>query len=184
MISKSDVQLQFSGQYPLNLHKLPVCPTAEQTNMQQCSECTRLECAAYFLTNRLPSQLHLFRSNMAAASLSLPGAPGFSLGFDDYSLYSNLSDDDLMQLAIERSLSDAHTAGSTPVVQNRANPPARQLNPPLPARQPNPPVAPQLCSHNPPGDVLTSYVSLPMKKNLSNTGIPYFLSLVAHSFSL
>ncbi|XP_046877797.1 ankyrin repeat and SOCS box protein 2-like isoform X1 [Hypomesus transpacificus] len=96
---------------------------------------------------------------MAAASVSMPGAPGLSLGFDDYSLYSNLSDDDLMQLAIERSLSDAHTAGSTlelnitPMVQNRTNPPARPLNPAL---QPNPPMAPQLCSHNPPANVLNS----------------------------
>ena len=145
--------------------------------MQQCSKCTRLECETYLLTYRLPSQLHHFRSIMAAASVSMPGAPGLSLGFDDYSLYSNLSDDDLMQLAIERSLSDAHTAGSTlelnitPMVQNRTNPPARPLNPAL---QPNPPMAPQLCSHNPPANVLNSYVSLPMKKNRSNTDILYF----------
>ncbi|KAM9840306.1 ankyrin repeat and SOCS box protein 2 [Aulostomus maculatus] len=30
------------------------------------------------------------------------------MGFEDYSLYSNLSDDELLQLAIERSLTDAH----------------------------------------------------------------------------
>ncbi|CAB1340068.1 unnamed protein product [Coregonus sp. 'balchen'] len=87
-------------------------------------------------------------SNMAVASVSIPGStPGPTLGFDDYSLYSNLSDDELIQLAIERSLSDAHNAASrgeasnTPTalgrrtVQHRANPPPTRPNPPNPPRQ-------------------------------------------------
>ncbi|KAK6297566.1 hypothetical protein J4Q44_G00321490 [Coregonus suidteri] len=85
---------------------------------------------------------------MAVASVSIPGStPGPTLGFDDYSLYSNLSDDELIQLAIERSLSDAHNAASrgeasnTPTalgrrtVQHRANPPPTRPNPPNPPRQ-------------------------------------------------
>lgn len=90
----------------------------------------------------------LSRSNMAVESKSMPGSTiGPTLGFDDYSLYSNLSDDELMQLAIERSLSETHDAtapgeaSNTPTalgrrtVQYRANPPPTRLNPPNPPRQ-------------------------------------------------
>ncbi|CAB1343058.1 unnamed protein product, partial [Coregonus sp. 'balchen'] len=53
----------------------------------------------------------VYRSNMAVASMAMPGpTAGPMLGFDDYSLYSNLSDDELMQLAIERSLCETHNA--------------------------------------------------------------------------
>ncbi|KAF7231140.1 ankyrin repeat and SOCS box protein 2 [Nothobranchius furzeri] len=41
---------------------------------------------------------------MAAARISHPSSA--AAGFEDYSLYSNLSDDELLQLAIERSLTD------------------------------------------------------------------------------
>ncbi|XP_055741266.1 ankyrin repeat and SOCS box protein 2-like [Salvelinus fontinalis] len=80
---------------------------------------------------------------MAVASISIPGStPGHNLGFDDYSLYNNLSDDELILLAIERSLSDAHNATSpgeasnTPTtlgrrtVQYRTNPSPTRPNPP------------------------------------------------------
>lgn len=80
---------------------------------------------------------------MAVASISIPGStPGHKLGFDDYSLYNNLSDDELILLAIERSLSDAHNATSpseasnTPTalgrrtVQYRSNPSPTRPNPP------------------------------------------------------
>ncbi|XP_014000546.1 ankyrin repeat and SOCS box protein 2 isoform X3 [Salmo salar] len=85
---------------------------------------------------------------MAVASMAMPGSTaGPTMGFDDYSLYSNLSDDELMQLAIERSLSETHDAtapgeaSNTPTalgrrtVQYRANPPPTRLNPPNPPRQ-------------------------------------------------
>ncbi|KAM9420934.1 ankyrin repeat and SOCS box protein 2-like isoform 2-T2 [Salvelinus alpinus] len=82
---------------------------------------------------------------MAVASMAMPGSTaGPTLGFDDYSLYSNLSDDELMQLAIERSLSDATAPGEASntttalgrrIVQYRANPPPTRVNPPNPPRQ-------------------------------------------------
>ncbi|XP_010880755.1 ankyrin repeat and SOCS box protein 2 isoform X4 [Esox lucius] len=85
---------------------------------------------------------------MAVANMSMPGlAVDPILGFDDYSLYSNLSDDELMQLAIERSLSDAHyasalgEASNTPTAPGRStfeyrtNPPATRQNSPTHPRQ-------------------------------------------------
>ncbi|XP_028252973.1 ankyrin repeat and SOCS box protein 2 [Parambassis ranga] len=45
---------------------------------------------------------------MSAASISHSGSGALSLTFEDYSLYSNLSEDELMQLAIERSLADSN----------------------------------------------------------------------------
>lgn len=47
---------------------------------------------------------------MAAASLSMPGSRGPMLGSDDYSLYSGLSEDELIELAIEHSLADAYVS--------------------------------------------------------------------------
>ncbi|XP_071019292.1 ankyrin repeat and SOCS box protein 2-like isoform X8 [Oncorhynchus clarkii lewisi] len=92
---------------------------------------------------------------MAVASMAMPGSTaGPTLGFDDYSLYSNLSDDELMQLAIERSLSETHDATAPGEASNtttalgrrtgqyRANPPPTRLNPPNPPRQES--------SHRPP----------------------------------
>ncbi|KAJ8009239.1 hypothetical protein DPEC_G00086830 [Dallia pectoralis] len=88
------------------------------------------------------------RSNMAVANMSmscLTVEP--TLGFDDYSLYSNLSDDEQIQLAIERSFSDAHyanalgetsitpTAPGTSTPQYRTNPPENRMNSPNPPRQ-------------------------------------------------
>ncbi|XP_039981750.1 ankyrin repeat and SOCS box protein 2-like [Xiphias gladius] len=45
---------------------------------------------------------------MAADSISRSGSAAPSLGFEDYSFYSNLSDEEVLQLAIERSLTDTH----------------------------------------------------------------------------
>uniref|UniRef100_A0A3Q2PDV5 Ankyrin repeat and SOCS box containing 2 n=1 Tax=Fundulus heteroclitus TaxID=8078 RepID=A0A3Q2PDV5_FUNHE len=50
---------------------------------------------------------------MASASVSRSGSAGSALAFEDYSLYSNLSDDEVMQLAIERSLTETHRSSST-----------------------------------------------------------------------
>ncbi|KAM9420936.1 ankyrin repeat and SOCS box protein 2-like [Salvelinus alpinus] len=47
---------------------------------------------------------------MAVASMSMPGRMGNPRGLDDYSHYSALSDEELMQLAIERSLTEDHTS--------------------------------------------------------------------------
>ncbi|CAB1343057.1 unnamed protein product [Coregonus sp. 'balchen'] len=47
---------------------------------------------------------------MAVASMSMPGRMGTPRGFDDYSLYSALSDEELMQLTIERSLTEDHNS--------------------------------------------------------------------------
>lgn len=57
---------------------------------------------------------------MAAPSISHSGSSAPAPAFEDYSLYSNLSDDELMQLAIERSLTDT---------RGNAAPEARELNP-------------------------------------------------------
>uniref|UniRef100_UPI003AAF89CA ankyrin repeat and SOCS box protein 2 n=1 Tax=Centroberyx gerrardi TaxID=166262 RepID=UPI003AAF89CA len=95
---------------------------------------------------------------MAAASISLSGSPGSpgspgSLGsgldLEDYSLYSNLSDDELMQLAIERSLSDrSSTAPPAETSSSSLNPPA----------DPSPP-APHYSSHNPPPSLTSTHHS-------------------------
>ncbi|XP_014326553.2 ankyrin repeat and SOCS box protein 2-like [Xiphophorus maculatus] len=55
---------------------------------------------------------------MASASVSRPGSGGSggsALAFEDYSLYSNLTDDELLQLAIERSLTETQCSGAAAV---------------------------------------------------------------------
>uniref|UniRef100_A0A8C7IDW1 Ankyrin repeat and SOCS box containing 2 n=1 Tax=Oncorhynchus kisutch TaxID=8019 RepID=A0A8C7IDW1_ONCKI len=91
---------------------------------------------------------------MAVASISIPGStPGHKMGFDDYSLYNNLSDDELILLAIERSLSDAHNATSPSeasnsptalgrrTVQYRSNPSPTRPNTPRQEPRHRPPTA-------------------------------------------
>ncbi|XP_042245807.1 ankyrin repeat and SOCS box protein 2-like isoform X1 [Thunnus maccoyii] len=90
---------------------------------------------------------------MAAAGISRSTSAASTLGFEDYSLYGNLSDDELMQLAIERSLTDAHhdTAANTPPLQpesKRTPPNYSSHNPPPNYSSHNPP--PNYSSHNPP----------------------------------
>ncbi|XP_056115958.1 ankyrin repeat and SOCS box protein 2 isoform X3 [Rhinichthys klamathensis goyatoka] len=94
-------------------------------------------------------------SIMAVAHVSMPGTTGTYLEFADYSLYSNLSDNELMQLAIERSLSDAQSSG--PGSENSNNPAA--LNMPasscqaLPSyRRPQQQLEPSVCPANPPSE--------------------------------
>ncbi|KAM6954028.1 ankyrin repeat and SOCS box protein 2-like [Aplochiton taeniatus] len=65
-----------------------------------------------------------------AAAVSLAGSAGPTMGLDDYSLYSNLSDDQLIQLAIERSLNDAHQSSPTADTSKSLSAP-NQPNPPL-----------------------------------------------------
>ncbi|KAI1897938.1 hypothetical protein AGOR_G00088440 [Albula goreensis] len=63
---------------------------------------------------------------MATTSVSISGSRGPTLGSEDYSLYSGLSEDELIQLAVERSLADAYSSGSitavtkTPAVRNES----------------------------------------------------------------
>ncbi|XP_061602864.1 ankyrin repeat and SOCS box protein 2-like isoform X1 [Cololabis saira] len=83
---------------------------------------------------------------MAAASISRSGS-ATDQALEDYSLYSNLSDDELLQLAIERSLTDTHNSTATNAnTTTKIQPthfPDKGLNPP--ARNTN-----QHSSHNPP----------------------------------
>ncbi|XP_035535181.1 ankyrin repeat and SOCS box protein 2-like [Morone saxatilis] len=91
---------------------------------------------------------------MAAASLSRSGSA--ALTFEDYSIYSNLSDEELLQLAIERSLTDAQgytaavaTSPPHPLDSNSLNPTARNHN-----HQSH-------SSHNPPPDQTAAPYSSP-----------------------
>ncbi|XP_061099638.1 ankyrin repeat and SOCS box protein 2-like [Conger conger] len=63
---------------------------------------------------------------MAASSVSIPSSRTTTLGFEDYSLYSGLSEDELIEMAIERSLAEAHASatqsGSAKVPALRQNP--------------------------------------------------------------
>ena len=54
---------------------------------------------------------HSARCIMTAASVYMAGA---NMAYEDYSIYSNLSEDDLIQLAIERSLADLFRPSSVP----------------------------------------------------------------------
>ncbi|XP_016372158.1 ankyrin repeat and SOCS box protein 2-like isoform X2 [Sinocyclocheilus rhinocerous] len=93
---------------------------------------------------------------MAAAHVSMPGTTDTNLEFADYSLYSSLSDDELMQLAIERSIADAHNSGSgtenskTPIALNR--PAARRRASPSHRPQQQPELA--ACPANPPRETI------------------------------
>uniref|UniRef100_A0A8C4DW11 SOCS box domain-containing protein n=1 Tax=Dicentrarchus labrax TaxID=13489 RepID=A0A8C4DW11_DICLA len=61
---------------------------------------------------------------MAAASLSRSGSA--ALTFEDYSLYNNLSDEELVQVAIERSLTDAQARNHHHQSHSSHNPPPDQ----------------------------------------------------------
>ncbi|XP_077075562.1 ankyrin repeat and SOCS box protein 2 isoform X6 [Siphateles boraxobius] len=79
-----------------------------------------------------------------------------NLEFADYSLYSNLSDNELMQLAIERSLSDAQSSG--PGSENSNNPAALNMSASpcqaLPShRRPQQQLDPTACPANPPREL-------------------------------
>ena len=64
---------------------------------------------------------------MAAASVSRHTPT--NQAFEDYSVYSHLSDEELIQLAVERSFTDAHRP-SQPAHQSAYSPPAQnQLEP-------------------------------------------------------
>lgn len=64
---------------------------------------------------------------MATGSLYMPESAGYrTLGIDDYSFYSSLLDEELLQLAVERILADAQRTGglmrsSTSAVSGRTH---------------------------------------------------------------
>ncbi|XP_034018493.1 ankyrin repeat and SOCS box protein 2-like [Thalassophryne amazonica] len=92
---------------------------------------------------------------MARASISVSGSSGSSLEFEDYSLYNNLTDDQLLQLAIERSLTNTHSSviAAVPTLQQQSN--RSTLN--LPDRRTNTPVV----RHNPSPAQTTAHYSSP-----------------------
>uniref|UniRef100_A0A3Q3JP53 SOCS box domain-containing protein n=1 Tax=Monopterus albus TaxID=43700 RepID=A0A3Q3JP53_MONAL len=95
---------------------------------------------------------------MAAARISHSGSAAPSPGFEDYSLYSNLSDDELLQLAIERSLTDQHCSSANTTSNTSAA-----------ATQPNSSLTPlaritnqsKCNAHNPPPAKTTAHYSSP-----------------------
>ncbi|KAG5846906.1 hypothetical protein ANANG_G00119940 [Anguilla anguilla] len=78
---------------------------------------------------------------MAASSVTMSGSRAPTLGFEDYSLYSGLSEDELIAMAIEHSLAEAHASGAqsaaakVPALQVRQNPAAQNPGHQNPARQ-------------------------------------------------
>lgn len=103
-------------------------------------------------------------SIMAAGHVSMLGATGSNLEFADYSLYSNLSDDELMQLAIERSIADAQNSG--PGTENSKSPvlnrPASPRRAP-PSHRPQQQTEPAACPANPPRYSLMCFIQPEMK---------------------
>ncbi|XP_056620673.1 ankyrin repeat and SOCS box protein 2 [Triplophysa dalaica] len=95
---------------------------------------------------------------MAVSSVSMSGSTGTSMEFADYSLYSNLSDDELLQLAIERSLADAHNSGSgtesTNTTSALTRPASSGTVPPSHHAQQQP--QPYACPANPPRELTNS----------------------------
>ncbi|KAL2082021.1 hypothetical protein ACEWY4_021839 [Coilia grayii] len=88
---------------------------------------------------------------MASTSVSMPDSSGPTLGFEDYSMYSNLSEDELIQVAIERSLLD----GCTPIPTVSEPPKVPQATPQQPPWRPNtairqPPLPSQRPAQRPP----------------------------------
>ncbi|KAL4641852.1 ankyrin repeat and SOCS box protein 2-like isoform X2 [Arapaima gigas] len=73
---------------------------------------------------------------MAVSRVTLPGPAGTTLGSEDYSLYSGLTEDELIELAIERSLADANRssaqamANKTPAAQSLTSQASKQHCPP------------------------------------------------------
>ncbi|XP_037541609.1 ankyrin repeat and SOCS box protein 2 [Nematolebias whitei] len=110
---------------------------------------------------------------MAAPSFSQSASEGSSITFEDYSLYSNMSDEELLQLVIERSLIDTHGSTSTTSSnsttistkststqharchENKLNPTATNRNQPTASSSQNPSVAQteaHYSSPNPPAE--------------------------------
>lgn len=114
--------------------------------------------------------LAVLGSIMAAAHVSMPGTRGTNLEFADYSLYSNLSDDELMQLAIERSLADGQSSG--PRSENSNNPALNMPTAPRqapPTHRPQQQLEPAACPANPPRYSVTCFIQVEMRYHHKST---------------
>ncbi|XP_040920180.1 ankyrin repeat and SOCS box protein 2-like [Toxotes jaculatrix] len=124
---------------------------------------------------------------MAAASISRSGSAPAEAS-EDYSLYSNLSDDELLQLAIERSLTDTHrsnanaTSDSTSTAAN--NPAAASMLLHQPDSSLNPAARkinqPKHSSHNPPAAQTTAHYSSPNPPSEKPPDLKTFDGTVSH----
>lgn len=86
---------------------------------------------------------------MTAAGGPVLGSRGPTLGSDDFSLYSYLSDEEQIQLAIERSLAESENA--TSATENTKNlVPLHRTTPSRAVRRPTPQADPPPCPANPP----------------------------------
>ncbi|XP_074541235.1 ankyrin repeat and SOCS box protein 2 [Halichoeres trimaculatus] len=127
-----------------------------------------------------------------------------ALSFEDYSVYSNLSDDELLQLAIERSLTDSNAninisatvntntnnANSDAIstitanTANTANTAANTASAASTARRRVPDVTitnrPQTCSHNPPEGQTTAHYSSPNPPSEKPPDLKTFIGYVSH----
>lgn len=96
----------------------------------------------------------LFRtadSIMAAARGPVLGATSPTLNYDDFCMYNYMSDDELMQLAIERSLAETHDSSTMSPAENmKSSIPQRRAEVPRPSQCQIPRPAPPPCPANPP----------------------------------
>lgn len=83
-----------------------------------------------------------------------------TLGFEDYSLYSHMTDEELLQLAIDRSLNEPHQQQAIPPQENqsiRAHSTNQSQDAPTPRRH--------SISQNLPGTETTAHYSSPNPPN-------------------
>ncbi|XP_065820198.1 ankyrin repeat and SOCS box protein 2-like [Labrus bergylta] len=118
----------------------------------------------------------------AAASVSRSASGGRS--FEDYSIYSTLSDDELLQLAIERSLTDLNDTTTTNDAID-----ATKTAPVLAASPPHPPDTANAnanannlhqCPHNPPPTVTPVHYSSPYPPSELPPDLKTFKGSVSH----
>ncbi|XP_060772278.1 ankyrin repeat and SOCS box protein 2 isoform X3 [Neoarius graeffei] len=88
---------------------------------------------------------------MAAARGPVLGATSPTLNYDDFCMYNYMSDDELMQLAIERSLAETHDSSTMSPAENmKSSIPQRRAEVPRPSQCQIPQPAPPPCPANPP----------------------------------
>ncbi|XP_053345159.1 ankyrin repeat and SOCS box protein 2-like isoform X2 [Clarias gariepinus] len=88
---------------------------------------------------------------MAAATGPVLGATGPTLNHDDFCLYGYMSDEELIQLAIERSLTETHNNPTPPSAENtKSSVPQHRPEIPRPSQRQIPRSDPPPCPANPP----------------------------------
>ncbi|XP_050927494.1 ankyrin repeat and SOCS box protein 2 isoform X1 [Lates calcarifer] len=101
------------------------------------------------------------RSNMASSEENL----------DDYNIYSKLSDEELLQIAVERSLADTHlppSSSSSSAAPTQTNPKLRQRHTPPPALRPPPaPRPPDISNSANPPTALSQFLYRGFKRQFS-----------------